>query len=45
MVVQSMLRTYDLGNLRRKKTGFEDSSDVTECLRHLEIPYIPQMGA
>ena len=33
-----MLRTYEVNFVFPKKNGFDDSFDVTKCLRQIEIP-------
>ena len=46
MVVQNMLRTYDVkGLFREKKIGFEVSFDVTKCFQQIKMPDLVHMSA
>ena len=39
MVAQNMLRTYGVKrSFARKNFGFDNSFNVTECLKQIEIP-------
>ena len=46
MVTQNMLRAYDVKKVfSEKKIGFEDSFDVTKCLRQFEMSDLLHMCA